>query len=56
MNIGLAVILAPGYQAVGMACAVLATETFVTGSMYLLLRWRKLDPLTCACEPASRVA
>lgn len=48
INIGLAVTLAPGFRAIGMACAVLTAETFVTVSMYLLLRWRRLDPLTCA--------
>ncbi len=45
INVGLAVILAPSYLAVGMACAVVTAETFVTIAIYLLVRRRKLDPL-----------
>ncbi len=47
INIGLAVILAPAYADRGMAWAVVAAETFVTSGIYLLLRWKKLDPITC---------
>jgi PST family polysaccharide transporter len=45
INLGLAIILARDYAAIGMACAVVTAETFVTSSMYLFLRRRKLDPL-----------
>jgi PST family polysaccharide transporter len=45
INLGLALILARDYAAIGMACSVVAAETFVTGSIYFLLRQRKLDPL-----------
>lgn len=45
INLTLAVILAPLYAEIGMAWAVVGAETLVTGAMYLLLRWRKLDPM-----------
>jgi polysaccharide transporter, PST family len=45
INLALAVILAPSYAAIGMACSVVTAESFVTGGIYLLLRWRGLDPL-----------
>jgi PST family polysaccharide transporter len=46
INLSLALILAPLYTDLGMAWAVVIAETFVAGSMYLLLRSRKLDPLS----------
>lgn len=46
VNLGLAVLLAPRYGAIGMAWSVVSAETFVTASMYLLLRWQKLDPIS----------
>lgn len=54
INIGLAVTLAPHYADIGMACAVVSAETFVTGAIYLLLRWRGLDPMTYHPESAGR--
>ncbi len=45
INIGLAVALAPVYLASGMAWSVVSAEIFVTASIYVLLRWRKLDPM-----------
>jgi PST family polysaccharide transporter len=46
INIVLALVLAPNYREMGMAWAVVIAETFVSSSMYLLLRSRKLDPLS----------
>jgi O-antigen/teichoic acid export membrane protein len=46
VNVLLAVLLAPRYNHIGMACSVVATELFVTSAIYLLLRLRGLDPLT----------
>ena len=46
LNIVLAVILAPVYGQLGMACSVLTCEVFVTVGMYIALRRRGLDPLT----------
>jgi polysaccharide transporter, PST family len=45
INLGLAVALATAWGDLGMAWAVVIAEAFVTGSMYLILRFRKLDPL-----------
>jgi len=44
LNLSLAVLLAPPLAQVGMACAVVAAEASVTGSMYLYLRMRALNP------------
>lgn len=46
INVGLALILARDFAAIGMACAVVASETFVASSTYFVLRRRKLDPLS----------
>jgi PST family polysaccharide transporter len=46
INVGLALVLAPRFAGMGMACAVVAAETFVTAAIYLLLRCRRLDPLS----------
>jgi len=48
INVILAVILAPVYSDIGMAWAVVSAEAFVTGGIYLLLRWQKLDPMSYA--------
>jgi PST family polysaccharide transporter len=53
LNLGLALVLAPLYAHVGMACAVVAAELFVTIGMYTVLRWRGLDPLRRVSAPAS---
>jgi PST family polysaccharide transporter len=53
INLGLAVALAPVFAGVGMASAVVLAETFVTVSMYLSLRKRKLDPLSRAAVAAA---
>ena len=50
INLSLAVALAPLYADLGMAWAVVVAEIFVSASMYLLLRARKLDPLSYAVE------
>lgn len=44
VNLGLALTLAPSLKASGMAWAVIASELFVTGAMFFLLRWRGLEP------------
>jgi polysaccharide transporter, PST family len=46
INLGLALVLAPIYTDQGMAWAVVTAELFVSGSMYMLLRSRKLDPFS----------
>ena len=46
INLSLALVLAPAYTDMGMAWAVVIAETFVSATMYLLLRSRKLDPLS----------
>jgi PST family polysaccharide transporter len=46
LNIVLAVILAPTFAQMGMACSVLTCEVLVTAGMYIALRRRGLDPLT----------
>lgn len=46
INIVLAVILAPRYAHIGMAWAVVLSEVFATGSMYMFLRSRSIDPFT----------
>ena len=44
LNLTLAVLLAPRFAHLGMAWAVVISEALVTGSMYLFLRKRALDP------------
>jgi PST family polysaccharide transporter len=55
INLGLALILARHYAAIGMAWSVVAAETFVTGSIYFLLRQRKLDPLSYAPQVSAEM-
>lgn len=56
INIGLAVVLAPAYLALGMAWSVVSAETFVTTSIYVVLRWCRLDPLNyMPAEPIETV-
>jgi PST family polysaccharide transporter len=45
INLVLALVLAPIYMDKGMAWAVVIAETFVSVSMYLVLRSQNLDPL-----------
>lgn len=45
VNLGLALSLAPRFDGMGMAWAVVSAETVVTLAIYLLLRWWRLDPL-----------
>jgi len=46
INIILASLLAPAFAARGMAWSVVTAEFFVAVSIYLYLRWRKLDPIS----------
>jgi PST family polysaccharide transporter len=46
VNLSLALLLAPLYRDLGMAWAVVTAETFVSVSMYLVLRSQKLNPLS----------
>ena len=48
-NIAFAMLLAPHLQAIGMATAVLISETFVTTSMFLYLQRCGLNPLSRKC-------
>ncbi|MBI3945542.1 MAG: flippase [Armatimonadetes bacterium] len=47
-NVGLAVVLAPRFGALGMACAVLSAESFVMVSAYVILKQRRLLPFPIA--------
>jgi O-antigen/teichoic acid export membrane protein len=53
LNVSLAVILVPHYLQVGMAVAVVASETLVAFGLYALLRLKDLDPLAIAGRPAA---
>ena len=46
INLSLALFLAPIYKDMGMAWAVVVAETFVSVTIYVILRSRKLDPLS----------
>jgi PST family polysaccharide transporter len=46
INFAAAVILAPRFAQIGMAWAVVIAETFVTSAIYILLRYRRLDPFS----------
>jgi PST family polysaccharide transporter len=52
LNVGLALILVPRYQQVGMATAVVASEALVAFGLYAVLRIRNLDPLVIAGSSA----
>jgi PST family polysaccharide transporter len=56
INLSLALLLAPLYTDMGMAWAVVIAETFVSATMYLVLRSRKLDPLSYAVVHEAEVA
>jgi PST family polysaccharide transporter len=56
INLSLALVLAPIYRDMGMAWAVVIAETFVSVSMYLVLRSQKLDPLNYRVEPEPEIA
>ncbi len=45
LNLAMAVTLVPLMGAMGMVWAVVTTETLVVAGLYILLRWRKLDPV-----------
>jgi polysaccharide transporter, PST family len=55
VNLVLALILAPVYTEIGMAWAVVLAETFVSVSMYLVLRSQKRDPLSYPIVPETEV-
>jgi PST family polysaccharide transporter len=55
-NLSLAILLAPIYRDMGMAWAVVVAETFVSVSMYLVLRSQKLDPLNYRVEHEREIA
>jgi polysaccharide transporter, PST family len=48
LNVSLAFLLVPHYMAVGMAVAVVASETLVAVGLYAMVRSRNLDPLAIA--------
>src|SRR4029077_4445024 len=52
LNVGLALILVPRYQQVGMAAAVVASEALVAFGLYAVLRMKNLDPLVIAGSSA----
>jgi len=54
-NIGLATALASNYKDLGMAWAVVCAEIFVAVSLYVVLRSRKLDPLSYRPRPYAEI-
>lgn len=56
LNVTLAIILVPHYMHVGMAVAVVASETLVTLGLYAALRISHLDPLVVASMPVAAEA
>jgi PST family polysaccharide transporter len=48
LNVCLAVVLVPHYMHVGMALAVVASETLVVVGLYAVLRHQRLDPFAIA--------
>lgn len=56
INIGLAVAFAPVLKAEGMAWAVVLAEVFVSAAMYVLLRRRRLDPMSATLVSTSQSA
>jgi PST family polysaccharide transporter len=56
INLSLALFLAPIYKDMGMAWAVVIAETFVSLTIYIVLRSRKLDPLSYQFVPKTEVA
>jgi PST family polysaccharide transporter len=55
VNIGMATALASSYRDLGMAWAVVCAEIFVTASLYVVLRSRKLDPLSHRPKPHGEI-
>jgi PST family polysaccharide transporter len=56
LNIGLALILAPRYQQMGMAVSVAVAEISITASIIILLRQRKLHPWSTELSPSKEMA
>lgn len=56
INMGLAVAFAPVLRAEGMAWAVVLAEIFVSAAMYVLLRRRRLDPMSATFAVTSESA
>jgi hypothetical protein len=56
INLSLALFLAPIYKDMGMAWAVVIAETFVSVTLYLVLRSTNLDPLNYKVSPEVEVA
>jgi polysaccharide transporter, PST family len=55
INVGLATALASNYKDLGMAWAVVCAEIFVAVSLYVVLRSRKLDPLSYRPKPFAKI-
>ena len=55
VNIGMATALASDYKGLGMAWAVVCAEAFVAVSIYAVLRFRKLDPLSHQPKPHGEI-
>src|SRR5207245_610615 len=53
LNVSLAIILVPHYLEVGMAVAVVASETLVAFGLYAVLRMKNLDPIEIAAWPVA---
>jgi PST family polysaccharide transporter len=56
LNVALAVLLAPRFGEMGMAWAVVTSETFVTAGVYWFVRHRGLDPMTFSAAPKEEIA
>jgi len=53
LNVTLAILLVPHYLQVGMAVAVVASESLVAVGLYAVLRIKDLDPVAIAMRPAA---
>lgn len=56
IDLGLASVLASLYAGLGMACAVVSAEVYIAGSFYLILRRRKLHPMSYMARSQSVIA
>jgi polysaccharide transporter, PST family len=56
INITLAMTLATSYKDLGMACAVVTAEVFVGASIYLVLSFRNLNPMSYTTKDEPEIA
>jgi len=56
INVGLALLIAPRFQQIGMAWAAVTAESFVAFGMYGALRSRSLDPIFTPHSAAAQLS